>query len=75
MHRNRYVLGLKTIVNTTLLVAMPSHLEQMAARHPNMRLLFLDGGHVVHVDNPAGFTEEVKAFLQDPQRFVRRRDQ
>ena len=56
-------------------VTMPAHLEQMAARRPNTRLRSLDGGHVVHVDNPAGFTEEVKAFLQDPQRFVGRRDQ
>jgi hypothetical protein len=40
-----------------------------------MRLRSLDGGHVVHVDNPTGFTEEVKAFLQDPQKFIGRRDQ
>jgi pimeloyl-ACP methyl ester carboxylesterase len=47
----------------------------MAARRPNRRLRFPDGGHVVHVDNPAGFTEEVKAFLQDPQKLIGRRDQ
>jgi pimeloyl-ACP methyl ester carboxylesterase len=56
-------------------LTMPAHLEQMAARRPSTRLRSLDGGHVVHVDNPAGFTEEVKAFLQDPQKFVGRRDQ
>jgi len=56
-------------------VTTPSHLEQMAARRPNTRLRSMDGGHVVHFDNPVGFTEEVKTFLQDPQRFVETRDQ
>jgi hypothetical protein len=40
-----------------------------------MRLRSLDGGHVVHVDNRAVFTEEMKTFLQDPQKFIGRRDQ
>jgi len=53
----------------------PAHLEQMAARRPNTRLRPLRGGHVVHFDNPVAFTEEVKAFLHDPQKFVGRRDQ
>lgn len=38
---------------------------QMAARRPNTRLVTLDGSHVVHVDNPAGFTAAVQAFLRD----------
>ena len=38
--------------------------EQMALRRPNTRLKELDGGHVVHFDNPTGFTNAVKEFLQ-----------
>lgn len=38
-------------------------LEQMAARRPNTRLLTLDGGHVVHLDNPTAFADAVRAFL------------
>jgi esterase len=38
--------------------------EQMTARRPNTRLITLDGGHVVHVDNPAGFSDVVQTFLQ-----------
>ena len=40
------------------------HMEQMALRRPNTRLEVLDGGHVVHMDNPSGFVEAVKKFLQ-----------
>jgi esterase len=43
----------------------PSQVEQMAARRPSTRLQSLEGGHVVHLDNPAGFTEAVQAFLQE----------
>jgi esterase len=39
------------------------HLEQMAARRPNTFFKVLDGGHVVHVDNPTGFTETIIKFL------------
>jgi pimeloyl-ACP methyl ester carboxylesterase len=39
-------------------------MEQMAARRPNARLEVLDGGHVVHMDNPAGFAQAVREFLQ-----------
>ena len=38
-------------------------MEEMAARRPNTSLRTLGGGHVVHVDNPVGFTEAVKTFL------------
>jgi esterase len=37
--------------------------EQMAARRPNTILKTLDGGHVVHFENLAGFTDAVKEFL------------
>jgi pimeloyl-ACP methyl ester carboxylesterase len=45
-------------------VTKPDLLEEMASRRPNTSLVMLDGGHVVHVDNPVGFTSVVKAFLQ-----------
>jgi esterase len=41
------------------------HMEQMASRRPNTRIEVLDGGHVVHMDNPSGFAEAVKTFLQE----------
>jgi pimeloyl-ACP methyl ester carboxylesterase len=44
-------------------VTKPEMLEQMAARRPNTRLVTLDGGHVVHLDNPTGFADAVLAFL------------
>jgi pimeloyl-ACP methyl ester carboxylesterase len=40
------------------------HMEQMASRRFNSRIEVLDGGHVVHMDNPSGFAEAVKTFLQ-----------
>ncbi len=46
-------------------VTIPTQVEQMAARRPNTRLQSIEGGHVVHFDNPAGFTEAVQAFLQE----------
>ncbi len=48
-------------------VTRASQLEEMAARRPNTRLQVLKGGHVVHVDNPEGFTGAVRAFLQELQ--------
>lgn len=38
-------------------------LEEMATRRPNTRLVTLDGGHVVHQDNPQGFADTVREFL------------
>jgi esterase len=38
-------------------------LEQMAARRPNTRLQSLNGGHVLHVDNPTGYIAIVREFL------------
>jgi len=40
-----------------------AQMEQMAARRPNTQLRVLDGGHVVHMDNPEGFADAVQAFL------------
>jgi pimeloyl-ACP methyl ester carboxylesterase len=42
-----------------------AHLEEMALRRPNTVLRVLEGGHVVHADNPIGFTAAVRAFLQE----------
>ena len=42
-----------------------SHLEDMAMRRPNARLETLEGGHVVHFDNPDGFARSVRAFLDE----------
>jgi esterase len=44
-------------------ITTQAHLEQMAARRPNTRLVTLDGGHVVHQDNPNGFVSMVRNFL------------
>jgi esterase len=46
-------------------VSKQEHFEQMASRRPNTRLLVLEGGHVVHMDNPAGFANAVNDFLRD----------
>lgn len=40
-----------------------AQLEHMAARRPNTRLVELEGGHVVHQDNPKGFADAVQEFL------------
>jgi esterase len=42
-----------------------AHLDDMAARRAHTRLLTLAGGHVVHLDAPAGFAEGVRSFLQN----------
>lgn len=46
-------------------VTNQAHLEQMATRRPNTRLEVLDGGHVVHMDNPARFEQAVRKFLHE----------
>jgi pimeloyl-ACP methyl ester carboxylesterase len=46
-------------------VTTQPHLEQMALRRRNTRLELLEGGHVVHMDNPAAFHEAVRRFLRD----------
>lgn len=49
-------------------VTTPELVERMAARRPHTRLITLNGGHVVHCDDPMGFTDAVRAFLQDLRR-------
>ena len=46
-------------------VTDPTQLEQMAARRANTKGMTLDGGHVVHGDNPHGFAATVKEFLNE----------
>jgi esterase len=46
-------------------ITTQSHFDEMAARRPNTCLKILEGGHVVHFDNPIGFTGAVLAFLQE----------
>jgi pimeloyl-ACP methyl ester carboxylesterase len=41
------------------------HLEEMAARRPNTRLVTLGGGHIVHADNPSRFIDTVQKFLHE----------
>jgi len=45
-------------------VTTAAHCEEMAQRRPHTRLVELDGGHVVHFDNPIGFAETVREFLR-----------
>jgi len=44
-------------------VTTQTALEKMTSRRPNTLLKVIDGGHVVHVDNPEGFVDAVKEFL------------
>jgi len=44
-------------------VTTQEHVEEMAARRPHTMLRSLEGGHVVHFDNQAGFTAIVQEFL------------
>jgi esterase len=44
-------------------VTKQEHLEEMAERRPDTRLRVLQGGHVVHFDNPDRFNAAVLEFL------------
>jgi esterase len=46
-------------------VTRQAHLEEMAGRRPNSKLLSLRGGHVLHMDNPEEFAEAVRSFLNN----------
>jgi pimeloyl-ACP methyl ester carboxylesterase len=48
-------------------VTTQASVEQMASRRPNTRLEMLEGGHIIHVDNPTAFANVVKQFLQELQ--------
>jgi esterase len=45
-------------------VTIAAHLEQMATRRANTQLCTLDGGHIVHHDNPTAFAKAVRVFLR-----------
>jgi esterase len=45
-------------------VTSEEHLEEMAERRPHTHLLVLDGGHVLHTDNPGAFNTVVRGFLE-----------
>ena len=45
-------------------VTTAAHVEQMSSRRANTQLCTLQGGHVVHQDNPAAFAEAVTSFLR-----------
>jgi esterase len=44
-------------------VTTPELLEQMTLRRPNTTLLNLEGGHILHMDQPALFNAAVRQFL------------
>lgn len=44
-------------------VTSQEHIEEMAERRPNTTLVTLSGGHIVHRDDPIGFTAAVLGFL------------
>ena len=46
-------------------VTTAERLEQMAARRPNTVLLSLKGGHILHMDARAEFTQAVQVFLHN----------
>lgn len=46
-------------------VTTRAHFAEMASRRPRTRLETLDGGHVVHADNPVAFQERVRSFLDE----------
>lgn len=45
-------------------VTTAEQVEQMATRRANTRVAALDAGHVVHFDDPTGFTDAVESFLR-----------
>lgn len=70
LNGNHWVDWLATICPSLLIrgrdsqITTQAHIEAMVERRPNSRLVTLDGGHVVHLDNPSGFTNTVQEFLQ-----------
>jgi pimeloyl-ACP methyl ester carboxylesterase len=48
---------------STSRVTKAALLEEMALRRPSTTLVTLEGGHVLHTENPAAFTAAVRSFL------------
>ena len=46
-------------------VTTPTIVEEMARRRPHTQLVTLRGGHAVHLDDPDGFADAVRIFLDD----------
>jgi esterase len=46
-------------------VTKPAHIEEMASRRPNTKVVTLKGGHVLHFDDPEVFAKTVRIFLQE----------
>ena len=44
-------------------VTNPDEIEQMAQRRPNTTLATLDGGHVLHFEDPFAFNATIRGFL------------
>jgi pimeloyl-ACP methyl ester carboxylesterase len=44
-------------------ITQEANLDAMAAQRPNTTLVTIDGGHVVHADNPTAFLAAVHEFL------------
>jgi pimeloyl-ACP methyl ester carboxylesterase len=44
-------------------VTNPDEMEQMARRRPITTLVTLDGGHVLHIEDPFAFNATVRGFL------------
>jgi pimeloyl-ACP methyl ester carboxylesterase len=44
-------------------VTIPEHLEEMALRRPNTTVLTLEGGHILHMDQPTAFNTAIRQFL------------
>lgn len=44
-------------------VTDPALMQEMAVRRPNTQLITLNGGHILHYDDPVGFTANIRQFL------------
>jgi pimeloyl-ACP methyl ester carboxylesterase len=46
-------------------VTRQEHMEELATRRPNTRLVVLEGGHVIHASHTALFVAAVRTFLNE----------
>ncbi len=44
-------------------ITTETHLREMATRRPNTEFCTIEGGHILHIDNPIEYTQLVKKFL------------